>query len=141
VAAAVVAITALGSFSVRAAWADRSYLTADGDREYRQAEAWLLDHTFHDDRMLVDNTLWIDLVQAGYPRQNIVWFYKYDLDPAVESRFPGGWHDVDYVVESSIVGATESQLPRTQAAIEHGQVVATFGDIHVYRLPRARTHR
>jgi hypothetical protein len=114
--------------------ADRVYLTADDDRNYRQAESWLQQHVTHDDVLLVDNTVWIDLVQRGYARENVIWFYKFDLDPAVQEQHPGGWQAIDYVVESSIVGATDGDLPETRSTIEHGRVVAEFGDIHIYRV-------
>lgn len=113
---------------------DRAYLVSDQDREYRQAQSWLLAHTKPSDVMLVDNTIWIDLIQQGYPRQNVIWFYKFDLDPAVQALHPGGWRAIDYVVESSIMGATAYTLPETSAAIEHGKLIAEFGDIHVYRV-------
>jgi hypothetical protein len=114
--------------------ADRTFLVADDDRNYRQAQEWLLGHVSHNDVLVVDNTLWIYLVQHGYLRDNVIWFYKFDLDPAVQARHPGGWRAIDYVVESSIIGATDSTLPATRSAIGHGEVVAEFGDIHIYRV-------
>jgi hypothetical protein len=140
VAAAVLVMVAVGAVGARALAADRPYLTANDDREYHQAEAWLYSHTWHDDVMLVDERIWTDLVQRGYPDGNMIWFYKFDLDPAVQREHPGGWRAIDYVVESSIIGATEQGLPETHSSIQHGTVVAEFGDIHIYRLPRASTH-
>lgn len=138
-ATALIAATAVIGVGAAALRADRPYLTANDDREYAQALRWLQANTHHDDVMLVDNTLWIDLVERGYPRRDIIWFYKFDLDPAVQHAHPG-WRSVDYVVESSIIGATDSSLPMTRSAIAHGRVVAAYGDIHIYQLPRATTH-
>ena len=37
-------------------------------------------------KVLVDDALWLDLVHAGYqPGHGVIWFYKADLDPAVEA--------------------------------------------------------
>lgn len=141
VAAVALVILAVCAVGTRALAADRPYLTANDDREYHEAEGWLYAHTWHDDVMLVDERIWTDLVQRGYPAGNMIWFYKFDLDPAVQREHPGGWRAIDYVVESSIIGATEQGLPETRSSIQHGTVVAEFGDIHIYRLPRAITHR
>ncbi len=115
---------------------DVPYLTADEDRNYRAAQEWLIGHTSHSDVLLVDNTAWINLVQAGYSRENVIWFYKLDLDPEVLQQHPGGWRDIDYVISSSIIGVTRKDLPLTSAAIDHGTPVAEFGDIQILRVSR-----
>jgi hypothetical protein len=117
------------------AWArDSRYLSAADDRNYRAAQAWLLANTDRSDVLLVDNTVWIDLVERGYPRKNVVWFYKLDLDPAVQAQHRGGWQAMDYVVDSGIMGATQDKLPQTSAAIAHGHALAEFGDIRILRI-------
>ena len=40
--------------------------------------------------------VWLDLVRDGRQREDVVWFYKLDLDPAIE--LPGGWRSIDYMV-------------------------------------------
>jgi hypothetical protein len=113
---------------------DEPYLTSDQDREYRQAKSWVTEHLPRDAVIVTDNTMWIDLIQDGYRRVDVIWFYKLDLDPAVRRDHPGGWRAVDYVVESGIVGATDHDLPDVRRAIAHGTVVADFGEIHIYRI-------
>jgi hypothetical protein len=130
--AIVIVAVVLAIAGLTALRGDRSYLTADDTRNYRAAEYWITAHVTRDDVLLADNTIWIDLIQRGYSRDRVIWFYKFDLDPAIQRRYPAGWQDVDYVVESSLlVSAMTGQLPWTAAAITNSHVVATFGDIAV----------
>lgn len=137
-AGAVVLLCLFLATATHALAKDVPYLTADEDRNYRAAQEWLFRHTSHSDVLLVDNTVWIELVEAGYPRENVIWFYKLDLDPAVLTQHPGGWRDIDYVVSSSIIDISRDDLPRTSAAIDHGTAVAEFGDIQILRVSRDR---
>ncbi|QHA06511.1 phospholipid carrier-dependent glycosyltransferase [Streptomyces broussonetiae] len=109
---------------------DRTAVTADANKPYRQASHWLgtkvadPKHT----RVLVDDALWLDLVHAGYrPGLGAIWFYKADLDPAVTRTMPHGWRDIDYVVASPTVRRDAKDLPNVRAAIRHSTAVATFG--------------
>ncbi|MGW2745257.1 ArnT family glycosyltransferase [Streptomyces sp. NPDC001450] len=128
--AAVLAVAA-GAFVVPHWYdGDRTALTADANRPYRQASKWLgskvgdPEHT----RVLVDDALWLDLVQHGYqPGLGAIWFYKADLDPAVTKTMPHGWKDLDYVVASPTVRRDARDLPNVRAAIRHSTPVATFG--------------
>ncbi|MEU2063082.1 phospholipid carrier-dependent glycosyltransferase [Streptomyces sp. NPDC013455] len=109
---------------------DRTALTADANKPYRQASHWLAGEVDHpeDTRVLVDDALWLDLVHAGYrPGLGAIWFYKADLDPAVTKTMPHGWRDLDYVVASPTVRRDAKDLPNVRAAIEHSTPVATFG--------------
>ncbi|MFC9284650.1 ArnT family glycosyltransferase [Streptomyces collinus] len=109
---------------------DRTALTADANRPYRQASAWLgtrVEDPAHT-RVLVDDALWLDLVHAGYrPGLGAIWFYKADLDPAVTKTMPHGWRDIDYVVASPTVRRDARDLPNVKAAIRHSEPVAVFG--------------
>ncbi|WP_129307112.1 phospholipid carrier-dependent glycosyltransferase [Streptomyces sp. L2] len=109
---------------------DRTALTADANKPYRQASHWLSTEVAEpqDTRVLVDDALWLDLVHAGYrPGLGAIWFYKADLDPAVAKTMPHGWRDVDYVVASPTVRRDAKDLPNVRAAIQHSTPVATFG--------------
>ena len=59
---------------------------------------------------------------------NPVWFYKLDLDPAIRAKYKNGWRDVDYVVLRGLTPSILRDLPLVAAAIEHSEVVASFGD-------------
>ncbi|KUJ70683.1 glycosyltransferase [Streptomyces albus subsp. albus] len=109
---------------------DRTALTVDAARPYRQAAAWARDriadpaHT----RVLVDDALWLDLVHAGFtPRTGAIWFYKADLDPAVARTLPHGWRDIDYVIASPTVRRDAVRLPVVRDALAHSAPVAVFG--------------
>ncbi|MEU8030850.1 glycosyltransferase family 39 protein [Streptomyces sp. NPDC049099] len=110
---------------------DRTAVTADANRPYRQASHWLGTKVAdpEDTRVLVDDALWLDLVHAGYrPGLGAIWFYKADLDPAVTRTIPHGWRDLDYVVASPTVRRDAKDLPTVRAAIQHSTPVATFGN-------------
>ncbi|GGJ08986.1 ArnT family glycosyltransferase [Streptomyces brasiliensis] len=109
---------------------DRTAVTVDANKPYRQASTWLSTEVDdpQDTRVLVDDALWLDLVHAGYrPGLGAIWFYKADLDPAVTKTMPHGWKDLDYVVASPTVRRDARDLPNVRAAIQHSTPVATFG--------------
>jgi len=85
--------------------------------------------------ILVDDTMWSDLVTNGFPQRQVIWFYKLDyvdnLDPSVRRRIHD-YRDFGYVVSSPIVrsGLRQSPAPRYELAREafaHATPVATFG--------------
>jgi hypothetical protein len=95
-----------------------------------QAAAWMRAHVADPAaaRVIVDDVLWPDLVDAGFqPGLGAIWFYKADLDPAVTRTLPDGWRDIDYVVSTPIIRADPNPLPTTRQAVAHGTVVASFG--------------
>ncbi|WP_411056492.1 ArnT family glycosyltransferase [Streptomyces sp. E11-3] len=114
-------------------WYDgnRTAMTVDANGPYRAAAAWMASEVPNpaDTRVLVDDSLWLDLVHAGYePGGGAIWFYKADLDPAVTKTLPRGWRDVDYVVSSPTVRRDSPQLATVSAALKHSTPVAVFGE-------------
>jgi 4-amino-4-deoxy-L-arabinose transferase-like glycosyltransferase len=110
-------------------WASqlRGFLTADLDRPMVQAEQWISTNVDRHSRMLVDDTMWVDMVRDGFARNNVIWYYKIDTDGAVEKQSPNGWKDVDYIVttDSMRTGGTSSVDVRD--AIANSSTVASFG--------------
>jgi hypothetical protein len=106
---------------------DRDLMTVDHDAPFRQAEAWINGHVPHRGRLLVDDSLWVDLVQDGYPPGQVVWFYKLDTDRDVRARYPRGWRDFDYVVSAATLRAFPDRLPQVAEAVRHSRPVASFG--------------
>ena len=106
---------------------DRDLMTVDHDKPFRQAEAWIGDNVPHRARLLVDDALWVDLVERGHPPGQVVWFYKLDTDRDVRARYPRGWHEFDYVVSASTLRRTPDSLPQVADALRHSTVVTTFG--------------
>jgi len=118
-------------------WAagDRQLLTTDHLASERAAERWLEGHAGRHSTLLVDDTLWVDLVTNRFDPARVVWFEKLDftqnIDPSVTRRFPRGWRAFDYVVSTPIVRTTLSSYPQglqdVRAALAHSIVVARAG--------------
>jgi hypothetical protein len=106
---------------------DRDLMTANHDRPFRQAEAWLAANVPPQARLLVDDALWVDLVERGYPPGQVVWFYKLDTDRDVTGRYPRGWRDFDYLVATATLRSFPDDLPQVAETQRHSRVVATFG--------------
>jgi hypothetical protein len=103
--------------------------------------------------VLVDDTMWSDLVANGFPQRQVIWFYKLDfvdnLDPSVRRRIHD-FRDFGYVVSSPIVrsGLQQSPAPRyalARDAFAHAKQVAAFGQgpnrIVIERVHTATTPR
>lgn len=105
----------------------RGLLLANLDRPLSQAQEWIEENVPEDHRLLVDDAMWVDLVRAGFPRDNVVWYYKADTDPAVIAQSPGGWRDYDYVVSTNSLRTFPDAFPRVSDALTNSRVVASFG--------------
>jgi hypothetical protein len=145
-AAALAAMVAFTVVHVGPAWAARLEhdLDASPDTPSRHAERWIERHVPRDAPILVDDTFWLDLVQAGFHQKNVVWYYKLDQDPGVGKSFPGGWRDFDYVVSTEIVRTTNDAIPSVKAALAHSRLAARFGTGHkrieIRRIEEGSTH-
>jgi len=107
---------------------DRTAMTVNTTIPFRRAETWITSHVPRSDPLLVDNDVWMDLVDDGYQRNDVVWAWELDLDPAVRARFPGGWRQMDYIVASVPIRANirPQEYPQLYAAIRHSVQVARF---------------
>lgn len=119
-------------------WTQRAVhsFTNDGVRSEQQAIGWVTSHSPAADgnRIIADENVWIDLINRGYARDSVDWFYKVDSDPAVKQRYlpadgnpADAWQSVDYVVIPDIGKTIIASVPTMRAAIAHSHVVATFG--------------
>jgi hypothetical protein len=110
----------------------------DLDRPLQQAEDWVAGNVGQDDQVLVDDAAWVDLVRAGLPRQNVVWYYKADTDSDVFSLYPNGWQDYEYALVTEGMRQSTGTSPLLDDALGSGVVVASFGEgpeeVQVYRL-------
>jgi hypothetical protein len=136
--AAVIAVGAALVAVVAPAWSSGdSYATsADPARPVAAAEHWIEAHVNRHARLLIDDTMYVDLVRAGFAqRYGAVWFYKLDfthnLDPSIVRRLPKGWREFDYVVSTPVIGSALAQDPaglgQVRGALAHSRTVATFG--------------
>ena len=91
------------------------------------AEQWIDMHVPRSTPILVDDSLWVDLVRSGRAPARVVWFFKLDNDPAIKARYPGGWRQFGYIVSTAGVRGSFYELPSVSAALKHGTVTASFG--------------
>jgi len=106
----------------------RGFLLADLDRPLRDAETWMVENASGDARILVDDAMWVDLVDEGFRRENVVWYYKADTDSDVQALAPNGWRDYDYVVTTDSMRTFPTEFPTVREAIDNSVVVASFGE-------------
>ena len=99
---------------------------ADHNRGYREVIRYVTRSIPHQSTLVVDDNMWLDLVEGGFQRDRVVWMYKLGRDPAVDCRYPGGSRDFDYIVVSPTMRALKFDLPATFSGL-HAMVVATFG--------------
>ena len=132
-----VAVIAAG-LALAGAWypRDRSLTRSDSTTPVFQAEAWIERHLPTDRRMIVDNTIWTDLVEHGFDRPlGVVWFQKLDftenLDPSVARALPGGWRDFAYIISTPTLRESLALTPAgfgpVRDALAHSVVQNAFG--------------
>jgi hypothetical protein len=125
-AARAAIVLAIGGLALAAGpqWVrgNEDQMTNDDQAAGRSAVEWITRHVDHRSEIVVDDTVWVDLVERGFSPQRTVWFYKLDLDPGI----PGDWRQVDYVLRSNIMEGNAKDLPHTQALLDNSRAVATF---------------
>jgi len=105
----------------------RGFLLGNLDLPMQQAEQWVGDNVPKSSRLLVDDAMWVDLVDDGFARNNVVWYYKLDTDGAVERQSPNGWKDSDYVITTDSMRTGGNSSTDVRQSIENSTAVATFG--------------
>jgi hypothetical protein len=108
-------------------------LTAANHNSYISAADWVLSTVESPEarartRVVVDDTLWLDLVRNGFAREHVIWFYKLDVDPDVSATLPQGWRDVDLVLATPVMRGDRDARPTLDALFAHSTVVASFGE-------------
>jgi hypothetical protein len=95
------------------------------------AEEWMETNLPAGSTVLTDDVTWVKLVRDGLvEREEAIWFYKLDTDPAVQKTLPGGWRDVDYLVvtdQMRLSLAGDPTLEQSAAALRNSRAVASFG--------------
>lgn len=129
-AVGTVAVAAIGAVVAVPLWTTqlRGFVLADLDQPLRSAQEWLIENASTDQRVIVDDAMWVDLVKAGWDRDNVIWYYKLDTDPAVQAQSPNGWRDADYVITTDSMRTFPGAFPQVQEAIDNSVVVASFGE-------------
>jgi hypothetical protein len=123
---------------------DAALAATDRSAPIASAEHWLEAHARSDVThrtgmvgrdVLVDDTMWADLVTNGFPQRQVIWLYKLDfvdnLDPSVRRRIHD-YRDFGYVVSTQIVRNSLNESPSpsyrlARLALAHAKPAATFG--------------
>jgi hypothetical protein len=110
-------------------WSDyhRVAQTHNGNAVYHDAADWMGQNLPSDAKILLDNTLWIDLVLAGGKPDNLVWFWKLQEDHDVAGRFLD-YRSFDYVVTSGFMRETidAGSVSETGLAVDNSVPIARF---------------
>ena len=115
--------------------------THDRDAGKSNALSWLESNTEPQQRIVVDDAFWVDLVRHGHPDKRVIWFTKLDVDRDVALPKKDAWRHIDYVVldrqdalsvhlndDFTPSHDTTSLFPTLGQAIGHGRIVARFGE-------------
>ncbi|MGD8166825.1 glycosyltransferase family 39 protein [Herbiconiux sp. P16] len=105
----------------------RGLFLTDLDRPMRDAESWIDTNVAKDSRLIVDDSIRIDLVRAGFAPADVVRYQTLDTDPAVGAQASDGWRDSDYVVTTASMRTVPGSGDGLDQAIDNSLVVATFG--------------
>lgn len=128
--AALAAVIVVPLAAATPTWADRLHglTSADLDEPLADAQHWIEEHVPRDERVMTDDALWVDLVQAGFEPEDVVWYFKVDTDPEVQALAPAGWRDYDWLVSTeSFRSFPENVGTQAALALEQSVVVASFG--------------
>jgi hypothetical protein len=125
----VVAVIAVAVIAPRWYAGDHRALVTRDNASYSAAAQYLRTTVPNRDEttVVVDDVLWLDCVGAGYRTDNVIWFYKLDLDPAVAARLHRGWRDVDYIVSTPALRQDAGSLPTVTTLLTHSTVIASYG--------------
>jgi 4-amino-4-deoxy-L-arabinose transferase-like glycosyltransferase len=115
--ALVVAVTALAA--PRWARDDREQMQTDDAAPTRAAVSWLAEHAARTDRILVDDTVWTDLVERGFDHKRTIVFWKL-------SGTRLHWSQFDFFVRSNVLGGDLRWAPKTRQVLGHSRTVAIF---------------
>jgi endo-1,4-beta-D-glucanase Y len=97
----------------------------------RDAIAWIRNTLPPTSGIVTDMYAWLDLqAPAAPPRFQLAHYYwKADRDPEIrDGVFGNDWHRIDYVVMTPQGFGDARSLPLVQAAIDHADIVASFGN-------------
>ena len=134
VVASVLAVGAVVSVGVQWAAKNADALTDRPNDSYYQALDYLEENLDRRSSILVDDSYWNPLVDAGWSSDGwhgAIWYFKLDLDPvARESDLQNGWKDIDYILVNDVMVQNLdglSKLPQLSDAYKHSHVLQQWG--------------
>jgi len=129
-------LTLAAVVSVGSQWAGKNAdaLTDRPNDSYDQALDYVTANLDRSSAILVDDSYWNPLVDAGWSSDGwhgAIWYFKLDLDPvARESDLQNGWKDIDYILVNDVMVQNFdglSKLPQLSDAYEHSHVLKQWG--------------
>jgi len=134
VLASVLALAAVASVGTQWATKNADALTDRPNDSYYQALHYIEENLDRGSSILVDDSYWNPLVDAGWSNDGWhgpVWYFKLDLDPvARDSDLRNGWKDVDYLLVNDVMVQNFdglSKLPQLTDAYKHSHVLQEWG--------------
>ena len=134
VVALVLAVVAVVSVGTPWATKNADALTDRPNDSYYSALNYVKENVDPDTSILVDDSYWNPLVDAGWSSDGwhgAIWYFKLDLDPvARESDLQNGWEDVDYILVNDVMVQNFdglSKLPQLSEAYKHSHVIEQWG--------------
>lgn len=129
--AALVALAGVLAVAAAPWWVseNRALLRDDGDAPLREAQRWIEWNVAGEgsSSLIVDDAIWADLVEAGFPPERVAGYAALDLPRDVGPPAPGTWTAYDLVVSTEALRARGAADSQAAAAVAHSVVVATFG--------------
>jgi hypothetical protein len=126
---AVVGVAGIVGVVGLVAWAGdtRALLADEADRPLRDATRWIVDNVPADQALIVDDAIWVDLVEAGADPNHLTGYAALDADRDLGGDRPRPWRDHDVVVTTEAFRAFPGAHPRLAAAVRNSVVVEEFG--------------
>lgn len=101
---------------------------------YYAALSYVQQNLDPDAPILVDDSYWNPLVEAGWNSDGWhgpIWYFKLDLDPvAREAELPEGWKEVEYILVNDVMVQNFdglSKLPQLSEGYRHSHVLQQWG--------------
>jgi hypothetical protein len=105
----------------------RALLADDPDGALRDATRWIVDNVPADQTLIVDDAVWVDLVEAGADPDHLTAYAALDAAPDLGADRPRPGRDHDVVVATEAFRSFPGAHPRLDAAVRNSVVVEAFG--------------
>lgn len=122
VGVAVVAIAIPG-------WATehRALLAEGSDAALHDAESWIVANVANESSLIVDDVMWVDLVEAGFDPEQVATYSALGTDPNLGPALAGTWRDYDVMVSTAALRSPTDPYPEARTALQRSIPLAEFG--------------
>lgn len=105
----------------------RRLLGDDSEAALHEAESWIVANVPNESRLIVDNVMWVDLVQAGVRPQRVASYSDLGMDPDLGPAAAGSWRDYQVLVSTAALRAPADQYPEVRTPLRRSIPLADFG--------------